>query len=307
VSRILLPPRLRRGATVGIAAPGSPAAPVARETGIAWLRERGFSVRLGAALDERMGYLAGGDDERANDLNTLFADPGVDAVFCLRGGYGCGRLLPLLDFDIIRRHPKILLGYSDVTALALALWTRAGLVTFAGPMVAVDMHGGMDPRTEGALWTMLGRPARTRLLDVPHPAVIAPGRAEGTLLGGNLAVLMTLLGTPWEPDWTRCVLLLEDVGENVYRIDRMLAHLLNAGVLRAAAGVLLGRFTGVPEDNPNRELDEVLREYLAPLGVPVLAGLPFGHVLPKITFPIGARVRVDAMRRTIRILHPVVA
>lgn len=276
--------------------------------GISALLAEGYYARLGWGVGARDGYLAGSDEERAKDLMAMFEDERIHAIFCTRGGYGAARLLERLDYAYIRLHPKILVGFSDITALSLALYAQAGLVTFAGPMVAAEFASGILPMTAQALWDMLRHRRTSRQLpNCDEVQVMHRGVAEGTLLGGNLAVLCSLVGTPWLPDFQGAILFLEDVGESVYRIDRMLLQLKHAGILRGIAGVMLGSFTAIPEDSPNRELATVLAEYFLPLGIPVLTGIPFGHIPEKITLPIGSRVRLDAERRKITVLQPVVA
>jgi muramoyltetrapeptide carboxypeptidase len=305
---LLLPKKLRRGACIGVVAPGSPpSSPEKTERGIAYLKGRGFHVVCGESVSAHCGYLAGSDALRANDINRMFADPAIDTLICLRGGYGSARLLDLLDYKMMRRNPKIFVGYSDVTALAMALLKKARLLTFAGPMVAVEMNSGMDAFTERTFWNLLMRQkGTTRLLRFSHDAVLAPGSCEGALIGGNLAVLTSLIGTQYEPDWKGAVLFLEDVGENVYKIDRMFAQLRLCGILNKVAGVLLGGFSSVPLDTPNRDLIEVFQEFLLPLGIPVVQHVPFGHAQTKITLPLGATVRIDTGMKALTVLHSVV-
>jgi muramoyltetrapeptide carboxypeptidase len=306
--RTLLPPSLRRGATIGIVAPASPPKIAEHlEAGLAWLRGQGYRIRRGASLDQRDGYLSGNDETRAADINAMFADASVDAIICSRGGYGSGRILSHIDYAGIQKHPKVLVGYSDITALMMAIQRMTGLVTFAGPMVASDFAQGMDAYTEAALFAMITRIRAQRRLAIPAGEMhaLGNGSAVGRLLGGNMAVLMTLLGTPYEPEWTGSILFLEDVGENVYKIDRMFSHLKNAGVLSRIRGLLLGSFTGIPDDVPNRELDDVVREYTLPVAIPVLSGIPFGHQARKLTLPMGAKIGMDAARKRVTVLEPV--
>ncbi len=276
--------------------------------GISALLAEGYYSRLGWSVGAKDGYLAGSDAARAADIMDMFGDERVRAIFCTRGGYGAARLLERLDYSFIHRHPKILVGFSDITALSLAMYAKAGLVTFAGPMVAAEFASGILPMASTALWEMIrNRRQNQRLPYCENIEVMQSGAAEGTLLGGNLAVLCSLVGTPWLPDFRDAVLFLEDVGESVYRIDRMLLQLRQAGILSNIRGVMLGSFTAIPEDRPNRELDRVFAEYFKPLGVPVLTGIPFGHIPEKITLPIGGRVRLDSERKTITVLEPVIA
>ncbi len=281
--------------------------------GVEFLCARGHPVVLGSGVAGGRGYLAGTDEERAADLHSMFADDSVRAIFCLRGGYGCPRLLPLLDYGLVARHPKIVVGYSDVTALLLALHARCGLTTFHGPMVAVEMAAGIDPFAAGRLFELLE--GRFPSGPLPLPPGAAPrarrgGRAEGPLLGGNLTLLASLLGTPYAPDFAGAVLCVEDVGEEPYRVDRLLAHLRNAGVLGGAAAVLAGAFADcVPADptRPSLSLDEVLDDAAGWSGRPFLSGLPFGHTNPAWTLPIGIRAAVDADAGTLEFLEAAVA
>ncbi len=296
---VLRPPRLQPGAGIGVIAPASPMAPENLEKGISYLEKAGYRMVRGQTLTLRRGYLAGEDRARAEDLMSMFQRPDVDAIFCVRGGYGTPRLLRLLDYDLIRRHPKILLGYSDITALQLAIFRRTGLVTFSGPMVAVEMANGILPQTEAALWRVL-TDAETAVEFAPLQASSFESwnlrEARGPLLGGCLSLVAAVLGTPFAPDFTGAVLLLEDVGEAPYRIDGYLAALKNAGVLESIAAAVIGRFEDcVPEEGkPSLELREVLEDYFLPLNIPVLLNIDYGHGKLKHTFPIGLPVRIDA-------------
>jgi muramoyltetrapeptide carboxypeptidase len=294
---------------VGVVSPASPPREdVLIPRGLSALLAAGHYPRIGRSVGSRKGYLAGSDALRARDIMEMFYDDRIRALFCTRGGYGSARLLDLLDYGFIRTHPKILVGFSDITALSLALYAKSGLVTFAGPMIAAEFASGLRPMASTALWDMLRVRRQTRNLpDCDETRPLRPGIAEGTLLGGNLTVLCSLIGTSWLPDFRGAVLFLEDVGESVYRIDRMLLQLRQSGMLRRISGVLLGSFTGMPAEVPNRDLDDVLKEYLLPLGIPVLADFPFGHIPEKITLPLGGKVRLDADRRTVTVLQPVVS
>lgn len=305
---LFLPPRLQPGERIGIIAPASPPTdPVRIESGIDWLISRGFKVERGVSVDARDGYLSGTDEIRARDLRTMFADPGIAAIFCLRGGYGSGRLLEHLDFAALRSSPKILLGFSDITSLSMALVQHAQLVSFGGPMVAVEMANGMTMETEESLWSVLMHVDSRPCYHCDPSATLQSGASvEGRLLGGNLAVLVSLLGTPDFPDLHGAVLLIEDVGESVYRIDRMLLQLRLSGHLSGIRAVLLGSFTNIPDDQPNRSLDAVFRDHLLPLRVPVLGGFPFGHIAEKATVPWGAKVRVDTSAHLVDVLQAVV-
>ncbi len=302
----LLPKPLRDGGTIGIISPASPpSTPAKIDRGIAYLERRGYTVVRGAHLYDADGYLAGSDSDRADDLNAMFANTSVDAIFCSRGGSGTGRLLPLIDYPLIQRNPKVFVGYSDITTISMALWSRCSLVTYAGPMVAADMQAEMPRETEQQFWAMMKGVSDSTIIPASGgiPA-LSPGIAEGTLLGGTLSVLATLLGTPYEPLWDGCILFIEDVGENVYKIDRLLTHFRNAGVLHRIAGMVLGAFTGIPDDTINRRLDVVLNEILLPLNIPVIQGFPFGHIPTKVTLPYGTPAFLDANTGTLTLRPP---
>jgi muramoyltetrapeptide carboxypeptidase len=229
----------------------------------------------------------------------------------VRGGYGTPRLLPFLNYPLIRRNPKILIGFSDITALQLALWQRCRLVTFNGPMVGADMVPPVDPFTEEHFWRVLtsGEKTRTIGFEGGTTTVFRKGNAEGRLLGGNLSLLVNLLGTPFMPNFRNSILFFEEVGEDCYRIDRMLTQLRNAGVLKVVRGVLGGRFPdclpmkSIPD---SQMMDDVLRDIALWLRTPFVSGLPFGHHPSKITIPIGAHARVRTQKNILEILEPVV-
>lgn len=309
---VRVPLRLRTGDLIGVIAPASPLDDLTRiERGIRYLESCGYRAVTGAHVGARSGYLAGTDDERADDLCAMFADRRVKAIVCLRGGYGTPRLLTQLDYAIIRKNPKIFVGYSDITALHLAFWARAGLVTFHGPMLGVDMAGAMDPFAEECFWRVLTSPARRQML-IPPGGVAVPlvsGKATGRLLGGNLSLLVSLCGTPYLPDFRRALLFLEEIGEEPYRVDRMLTQLRNAGMDRRAGGLAFGQFSDcVPRDpgKPSQTVEEIIREFAAGSGRPSLAGLPFGHERKMITLPVGVRAVLDSRAGSLELLGPAV-
>jgi muramoyltetrapeptide carboxypeptidase len=251
----------------------------------------------------RSGFLAGDDDCRLNDLHAAFADPDIKAILCLRGGYGSGRLLDRIDWALIEANAKPLIGYSDITALHAQLSNR-GIPSFHGPMLTSDLVGECDPLTRCALDVL-----RTGL---PEGLCLAPklgrmplrigGQARGKLVGGNLSLIATLMGTPYALDVAGSILFLEDVSEAPYRVDRLLLQLRLGGVLDQAKGFLLGGFTG--SDEP---ADAVLRDYLLPLGKPVLGGWPAGHCQPNTLLPLGVQVQLDADLGTVTLLEAAIA
>lgn len=283
--------------TVGLIAPSSaPIEPDRLDKGIATLSKRGLRVRRYRDAVLPYGYLAGTDAARTSELNTALSDQETNHIFCVRGGYGALRLLADIDYEAARNHPKILIGYSDITALQLALWHRSGLRSLSGSMVAVDW---VDPPEEGErlFWSMLNGPVPLVLPatdDTFH--TVRPGTAEGILLGGNMTTIARLLGTPYSPDYEGCILFLEDVAEAPYRIDALFAQLRLAGILDRIAGLMLGHFSGwTPEDDrPTLTYTEVIAHYADRLDIPVISGVPYGHTRHSYALPIGVRACLDA-------------
>jgi len=299
-----LPSPLSDGATIAIIAPAGPA-PAEQVAGVApWLAERGYQAVLLPSCHARLHHLAGNDALRLDDLHTAFADPRFDAVWCLRGGYGSPRLLDAIDVALIAAHPKPFVGYSDVTALHLLFNQQAGLITFHGPMMTTDLLRHNDPQTEASLWPLLrGELGAGDAL--PHPpdrtlTTLRGGSAQGPLLGGNLSMLNSLLGTPWAPRLDGAILFLEDVNEEPYRLDRLFNQLRLAGLLNQLAGIVLGDFAHTDPDKL-AALDMVWQDYLLPLGIPILADWHAGHCNPNVTLPFGAIVTLDADRQTLRL------
>lgn len=316
---LLKPPRLVPGMTIGVAAPASP--PDEPETfrfGLEVIESLGFTAKPAPHLFDRSGYLAGGDAARAQDINDLFGDESVDAIFCLRGGYGASRLLPLLDYERIRLNPKIILGYSDITSLLLGIYAKTGLVTFHGPMAT----RGYSAYSLSELKKVLFDPQAPVLLAAPPPferaegraekenriTRISPGKGRGRLLGGNLSLVSHLVGTPYMPDLAGAILFLEDVDEPVYSIDRLLTHLWLSGAMEKLAGVVFGKFTNVKvsEYRQDRTLEDVLSERLRALGIPSAAGLMVGHIDDQATIPLGCEAEFDAEAATLTLLEPAV-
>lgn len=287
-----VPPR----GVLGVCAPAGPVNVERLESGLTGLSERGFELRLAPHLFERHGYLAGEDALRLRDLCTLWADPEVDAILCARGGYGVMRLLPQLDRARLERTPKALVGFSDITALH-GLLARKGIVSFHGPMVEAPA-GGIPPGDMDALERALTHTEPLGVIawpsDGPQPVCLTPGRCEGPLVGGNLSLLAAMSGTPWALRAAGCLLLLEDVGERPYALDRYMTQLRLAGLLDAAAGFLVGELVdcgGRPEEPTALA---VIAERLAPFGKPCLANLPVAHGRRCLTLPLGVRVALDA-------------
>ena len=311
--KILKPSRLRKGDVIGLVAPASP--PIDRnriEQGICYLEGLGYRVRLGRHVEARNGYLAGTDEQRAEDFNECLRDHTVRAIFAVRGGYGTPRLLPMIDYGAARRDPKIVVGYSDITALQMALWRRAGLITFAGPMLASDLARNRNPFAEEHFWRVLT--SRARVGDLPQPpdkplVTRRQGHAEGRLLGTNLSLLVSSLGTPFSPHYRGALLVLEDVGEQLHRLDRMFTQLRNAGVPRRIHGLVLGAFTKCVPGDPARPVltqEEIIAQLIDWCPRPSASGLSFGHVPAKVTLPLGCLARLDAGNGRLTVLESAV-
>lgn len=307
-SRVVKPERLQPGDLVGIIAPASaPPDPAAVDRAVAQVERMGFRAKLGRHVRARHGFLAGTDRERAADLMGMFADRRVRGIICLRGGYGTARLLERIDFGVVRQHPKVFAGYSDITSLHCAFMRAANLITFHAPMLNEGLGSESYPAfsTQRFLKLVTDAAAAGSLCEGyagKTVQVIRRGVAEGRLVGGNLSVLVTTLGTEFQPDFRGRILFLEDVGEHPYRLDRMLTQLLNAGVLTQVAGVAVGINQDCEDPSAatakeyRQSSADVWRERLRPLGVPVVTGLPFGHQPVNATLPVNARVRLDANR-----------
>ena len=314
------PKRLSPGDTIALVSPASATFnsvdfQIARES----LEALGFKVRAGEHMMERFGYLAGADKARADDINTAFADRSVAAVHAIRGGWGSARLLPYLDFDAIRRNPKVLIGYSDITALLLSIQAKTGLITFHGPIGlgrwdawSLDYYRRVLMNGEAVTYSnkqgLSGD--RNSLVQVEFRTLtVTPGKARGRLLGGYLTVLTAILGSPYLPDWDDAILFCEDVGEDLYRVDRMLTQLKLAGVLPKIKGFVFGSCSecGPGEGYASLTLEEIIRDHIKPLNVPAWQGAMIGHAQPQWTLPVGAQVEIDASAATIKLLEPAVS
>lgn len=279
--------------------------------GIDQLSQRGYEVEVGRPSYERRGYLCGRDADRLEEINRYLRRPDVKMLIAARGGYGTLRLLPDLDYEAARANPKLIVGYSDITALHLALYRRAGLPGISGPMIAVEWHDP-DRNSEALFWDLV-RGATPDPLFGPGGEELEPlceGTAEGVLLGGNLAMIVRLLGTPYLPSLKGAILFAEDVGEEPYRIDAMLAQMRLAGVLDELGGLILGGFTEwEPEEGtPTLSIEQVFEDYLSDVGFPVARGLIYGHFPVKNSIPVGVRARLQVTSDFARLglLEPVV-
>lgn len=301
---MVFPEMLRPGDTIGLAAPAFPVTKEKRDAGAALLEGMGYHIAMGECLKKLCnfhGYLAGGARERAEDLNRLFREPQVRAIFCVRGGYGSAHILKYLDYGAIRRNPKIFVGYSDITNLHAVLNQLCGLVTFHGPMVASNMVPAFDGYSRESLWRMMGmRPGEEIEFENPRkkPAIgsLRPGRAEGIITGGNLSLVMGGIGTFYQLDTRGKILFLEDVEECIPRLDMFITHLEYAGLMDGIAGLVLGDFDGC--DNARYDgsylIEEFLRDRFQDYRVPVLYHVASDHSKPMGTIPLGAWCRMEA-------------
>jgi len=314
---VVRPPALRPGARVALVAPAGPLLERDDLTRSCELcHTLGFEPVLGTHAGARAGFFAGTDAQRLADLNAALADPAIDAVWCIRGGVGLTRILDRVDYDGFARRPKPVIGFSDVTALLNALHRVTGAVTFHGPMARAAMSAFSRQHFE----RVLGQAeAAGRLGCLPVPADVlvpqrerivslVPGTAEGPLVGGNLTLLQTLVGTRFLPDLDGAILFLEDVGEDLYRVDRMFTQLKLAGVLEKVHGVVFGTCAecGPGEGFGSLTLEEILADHVKPLRVPAWFGAMIGHQTPQWTIPVGAEAEIDAAKGTIRLLAPAV-
>lgn len=302
----IFPKALKIGDTLGIIAPSGvldeeESIQLCRET----LEAMGFRVQEGRHIRARYGHLAGTDQERLADIHAMFDDPQIAGIVCIRGGSGAARLLDQLDYSLIKRNPKVFLGYSDITALEMAIYSQTGLVTFHGPvgssswpMVMVEKFNDLlmankivhfeNPVSKGDY--LIQRKDRIQ--------TIHPGQAAGRLLGGNLAVLTGICGSPYLPDFQGAILFIEEVGEDLYRVERMFSQLKLAGILGQLSGFIFGKCTSC---NPapgygSLTLEQILADYIKPLGIPAYAGAIIGHIAEQFIVPVGAEVQMDATK-----------
>ncbi len=303
---IIKPPRLKTGQTIGICSPSGYAEPFSLNAGVDFLTKQGYRVKLGHATRHMLkaGFVSAPDQDRAQEIMTMFRDPGTSAIFAAVGGYGSARLLPLLDYDIIKDNPKILMGYSDITFLHVAIHQRTGLITFHGPSAShLDQSLGPEDlrikreNLDRALQLMSGR-SGVELANPPGGMLlrtIHDGEASGFLIGGNLETCEETLATPFEVNLDQSLFFFEDVHSSVEMVDRGLLHLSMAGKLDRVAGVIVGEFSEVPKaEEPTPSMEEILRERILPLKKPAVVGLQCGHGKIHVTIPVGLEAKLDA-------------
>jgi muramoyltetrapeptide carboxypeptidase len=302
--RVIKPKPLLPGKRVAIISPAGPADDARLESGLRELVRWGLPLKTGSHARGRYAYLSGRDPERLDDLLNAFADPMVKAIFCSRGGYGTGRLLRKIPFDVIADNPKVFVGFSDVTALNWAIWKNTGLITFSGPTVC-EIGSGLPDTAKRNFLGMIGPGPTPDPIYAGPFKVVRPGSAKGILLPGCLSMIVTLLGTPFLPKMDGAILVIEDIDEKPYRVDRMLNHLKNAGVLQKLSALVTGGFVGCwpkIKSNDQLPLEEILLEVTAPHPIPVYTGLPYGHFPDRLTLPVGAKVSLSE-REGLRLLE----
>ena len=298
------PIALKKGDTIGVVAPAGSVQDDQLQAGVDALLRVGFRVELSDGIRERKGYLAGEKEKRAKGLEEFFVREDIRAIFCARGGFGSIQLLPILNPDVIRLHPKPFVGYSDVTALLNWLLQRCGLVTFHGPMVSMEIARGLEGRTADFFWhTLMGEKSPWQ---IPACRTVRSGLVEAVMVGGCLSTLVTTLGTPYEIETGGKILFLEDIGEKPYRIERMLTHLQMAGKLQGIAGLVLGNFTDCEGDG-ERGLSEIIQDLFHRVPYPVVSGLPSGHGEENLLLPFGVRMALDGKSGVLSLLESPVA
>jgi len=309
---LLKPPSLKFGDTIGLVNPASFITSEALEEVKETLTDLGLNYKLGTHILDRYGYLAGKDIDRAADINAMFTDPSVKAILTLRGGWGCNRILPLINYQLIRKNPKIIIGYSDITSLLLAIYALSGIVTFHGPVATSTWNQFTKDYVQRILFNgeavimqnFLNTGENVNAKPI-HIETITPGKARGKLIGGNLSVLSAMVGSAYLPNWQGSILFLEEIGEEVYRVDRMLTQLKLAGILDRLSGFIFGQCTRCDPEKPEQSLTlmQVLQDHIQPLKIPAWYGSAIGHIPNKFTLPIGLEVEIDANNGSIQMLE----
>ena len=304
---MIKPKALQQGDRVAIIAPASPTDKTLIDKCVRSLKDLGLEVIVGTSCLSEHGFLSGTDDIRANDVNRMFADKNIKGIFAIRGGYGCARLLDLIDFKMIKKNPKIFVGYSDITALHIAINQKSKLITYHGPMVSTELIKGLDEYSDDYYKRFLF--SREEINEIFNPVgcnleVINDGIATGQLVGGNLSLVCSSLGTKYEINTKNKILFLEEVEETPYKIDRMLLQLKQSGKLKDASGIILGTFTNciASANKKSLSLQEVFNEIILPLKKPTISNLVCGHCLPTLTLPLGSKVIMDANEKRIKII-----
>ncbi len=311
----ILPKRLQPGDTIGLITPSGPIKKQQLDDAVLQLKKLGFNTFYEDSVLDVYGYFAGKDEDRAAELNKMFANQQVDAVLCVRGGYGAIRILDLLDYKLIQNNPKIFMGYSDITAFLNAVYQRTGLVTFHGPLGISSFNHFVLNSFENVVMNPGNRyiynykrePATENNPEFDR-YTMNKGKATGELAGGNISVLASMIGSGFEPDFADKIVFLEEIEEKTYRVDKMLFHLLQTTNLKKAAGIVFGVFNRCNiNDEPRLTLKQALSDLFSPLDIPISYGFPFGHIDTIITIPIGIKARFNATANTLKLLEKAVS
>ena len=310
----IFPKRLKKGSIIGLIAPGGPINKEQLDETIEKVEQLGFKTYYTETVLSEYGYFAGKDKERADDLMNMFVNKNVDAILAVRGGYGAIRILDLLDYDLIQQNPKALIGYSDITALLCAIYEQTGLITFHGPVgissfneFSVESLNKVLVKPKNNYKFPYEREKETEDNPEFDLYTLNGGIAEGVLMGGNLSVLDSMIGSKFEPDFENTIVYLEEISEKTYKVDKMLVHLLQATNLKNAAGIVLGVFKKCNKmEEPRLTLKQALADLLKPLNIPISYGFPFGHITNKITIPTGIMAKLDADKNTLILLEKAV-
>jgi muramoyltetrapeptide carboxypeptidase len=309
---IIKPKRLKEGNTLGLISPGGFITEDELKTSINNFEALGFKVVHTRNILARDGYLGGTDEQRASDLNEMFEREDIDGIAAARGGYGCTRILPLINYDLIKKNPKVLLGYSDITALLYAVFLKTGLICFHGPVgISTFNEFSTCSLKDVLIYPVENLTLNNPLTEEDNPEIFAirSGKCSGRLIGGNLSLAVSLIGTPYDIDTSGKLIFLEEIGEEPYRIDRMLTQMIEAGKFKGAKGIILGKFVDCEpkKDNPTSfSLKEVLFNRLYDLNIPVIYGMSFGHIIDKFTLPFGLNAELNVNNQTITLLEKAV-
>lgn len=314
---IIKPRMLKEGDRIALVAPGSYISESELQDSVENLSDLGFQVTFSERLTLQNGYFSGTDQQRADDLMEMFEREDVDGIMCVRGGYGCARILPLLDYSVIRKHPKILIGYSDVTALLYGIFKKTGLITFHGPVATSTFNDFSVSNFKSVLMSSNSTQKYfnanpTRDQNIYGVRSLVSGKAKGRLIGGNLSIMVSLIGTKYDVDYSKKIIFIEEIGEEPYRIDRMLTQLIQADKFKNAAGVMMGIFNKCeqkekdPSFSKSFSLMEVLVDRFSGMKIPVIYGMSFGHVKDKFTIPFGALAELDTSEQTFTLIESAV-
>ncbi|AFH50325.1 Muramoyltetrapeptide carboxypeptidase [Ignavibacterium album JCM 16511] len=314
---VIKPNKLKEGDRIALVAPGSYISETELQDSVKNLSDLGFQVTFSERLTLQNGYFSGTDQQRADDLMDMFEREDVDAIMCVRGGYGCARILPLLDYSIIKKHPKILIGYSDVTALLYGIFRKTGLITFHGPVATSTFN---DFSVDNFKSVLMDKSPNKKILNANPSSdeniygvrTLVKGIANGRLVGGNLSIMVSLIGTKYDVDYANKIIFIEEIDEEPYRIDRMLTQLIQADKFKNASGVMMGIFSKCePKEkdasfSKSFSLMEVLTDRFSGMKIPVIYGMSFGHVKDKFTIPFGALAELDTNEQTFTLLESAV-